>query len=281
MKSNLSYPEKILIGLCMMLSFAPAVWASGFSATVSPPRFELHARPGEVLRESVEISNTDTATATYNMRTADWTLTEDGNVTIHPPELQPGSCRGWTRIERRKLKMPANIERKFRFEIHVPEDAQPGECRVALLLEGMPEEHILAGTEEIRFPVQGRIAIIIYVVVGDAAPDMKLLNLTMDTVNSLQIPVAVLENNGNAHGRPSGILEGVDVAGNRLEFTVSPSPILPGQTRRIPIWPADTNRVSMQDAVLPLKLTGAIEWEGGKEKIDRMLSPTHRIGLTE
>ncbi|NNJ93324.1 MAG: hypothetical protein HKP57_01070 [Halobacteria archaeon] len=281
MKSNLSHPEKFLLALWMTLFVFPAAGAAGFAATVSPPRFELFAEPGEILRESVEISNADTATANFNMRTADWELTEDGNVTIHPPELQPGSCRGWAKIERHKIKLLAESERKYRFEIHVPEDAQPGECRVALLLEGTAEEDLLAGAGEIRFPVQGRIAIIVYVVVGDARPEMNLLRLGMDTVNSEQIPVAVLENSGKAHGRPSGILEGIDAVGNRLEFTVSPSPVMPGQTRRIPIWPARSNRVSIRDIVLPLQLSGTIEWEGGKKKIDEAVSPTHRIGLTE
>jgi hypothetical protein len=281
MKSNQSRPEKFLITLCMAMLAIPAVQASGFSATVSPPRFELFAKPGEILRESVEISNSDTTTANFKLRTADWDLTDDGNVTIHPPELQPGSCRGWAKIERHKLKLIAESDRKFRFEIHVPDDAPAGECRVALLLEGTEDEEVLAGTEEIKFPVQGRIAIIIYVAVGDAMPEMKLHRLAMEKVNSQEIPVVILENNGNAHGRPSGILEGTDAAGNRLEFTVSPSPVMPGQTRHIPIWPAKSNRVAMKDVVLPLKLSGTIEWEGGKQKIDETVSPTHRIGLTE
>lgn len=281
MKSNPLRPERLLLAVCLLLLALPAAQAGGFAATVSPPRFELRAKPGEVLREVVEISNTDTVTASYDMRTADWDLSADGNVTIHPPALQPGSCRGWTRIERRNIRLPAQGERRYRFEIHVPDDAPPGECRVALLLEGSGEEMLLAGNNEIRFPIQGRIAVIIYVAVGDAQPDLSLQRLDMGTVNSQQIPVAVLENTGIAHGRPSGILEGVDALGNRLEFTVSPSPILPGQTRRIPIWPASTNRVTMQDIVPPLKLTGTIEWEGGSRKVDETVSPTHHIGLKE
>jgi fimbrial chaperone protein len=281
MKSNLARHERLLLVFCLVLIAVPAARATGFAATVSPPRFELRAQPGEVLREVVEISNTDTMTASYDLRSADWDLSADGGVTIHPPARRPGSCRDWTRIERHNIRLPAQGERRFRFEIHVPKDAQTGECRVALLLEGGEEEQILAGTSEIRFPVQGRIAIIIYVAVGAAKPELSLLELGMGTVNSQRIPVAVLANTGNAHGRPSGFLDGVDAVGNRLEFTVSPSPILPGQQRRIPIWPASTNRVDAAGIVLPLKLTGSIEWEGGKKKISETISPTHRIGLAE
>lgn len=281
MKSNLSRPERLLLAVSLLLFTVPAALAGGFAATVSPPRFELRAQAGEVLREVVEISNAATMPASYNLRTADWDLSDEGNVTIHPPELRPGSCREWTRIERHNIKLPAQGDRRFRFEIHVPGDAQSGECRVALLLEGMEDENVLAGTSEIRFPVQGRIAIIIYVAVGDAKPELDLLELGLDSFNGQQIPVAVLKNTGNAHGRPSGFLDGVDAVGNRLEFSVSPGPIMPGQQRRIPIWPADTNLVGMDDIVQPLKLSGKIEWEGGSRKISETLSPTHRIGLTE
>lgn len=281
MKSKPSHPDRLLLAACLLFLAAPAALAEGFAATVSPPRYELRAQPGEVVREVVEISNTDTATANYNIRTADWDLTDSGDVTIHPPELQPDSCRGWTRIERHSIRLAPQSARRYRFEIHVPEDAQSGECRVALLVEGTGEETVMAGTGEIRFPVQGRIAIIIYVAVGDARPDLDLVELGMDTVNARQIPVAILANRGIAHGRPGGILEGVDAVGNRLEFTVSPSPIMPGQTRRIPIWPAETARTGTVDIVPPLKLTGTIEWEGGKRRIDETLSPSHQIGLTE
>ena len=281
MKSKLSHPERMLLAACLYLLGMSAAGANGFAATVSPPRFELRAQAGEIVRESVEISNSATITAGYRLRTADWDLSDEGNVTIHPPELQPDSCRAWTRIERHNIRLPAQGTRSFRFEIHVPEDAAAGECRVALLLEGSDEDDVLAGTGEIRFPVQGRIAIIIYVVIGDAKPELQLLKLELGNVNGQQIPVAVLENTGNAHGRPSGFIDGVDAVGNRLEFTVSPSPIMPGQKRSIPIWPANTNLVGVDDIVMPLTLTGKIEWEDGSRKIDATLSPTHRIGLTE
>jgi hypothetical protein len=280
MKSKLSPPEPLLFAACLLFLAVPAALADGFAATVSPPRYELRAQPGEVLREVVEISNTDTATANYNIRTADWDLTPDGDVTIHPPELQPGSCRGWARIERHAIRLAPQSARRYRFEIHVPGDAPAGECRLALLVEGASDETVMAGTSEIRFPVQGRIAIIIYVSVGDARPDLELVKLGMDTVNTRLIPHAVMANRGIAHGRPGGILEGVDAVGNRLEFTVSPSPIMPGQTRRIPIWPAETGRVSAADIVPPLKLTGTIEWDGGKRRIEETVSPSHQIGLT-
>jgi fimbrial chaperone protein len=257
------------------------VHAGGFAATVSPPRFELHARPGETLQEVVEISNTDSAPADYDLRSADWQLSASGGVTIFPPQLQPGSCRPWTRIERRHIRLPAEGQRRYRIQIRVPEDAQAGECRVALLLQGGEDRAVMANADAIRFPVQGRIAIIFYVTIGDARPDLGLLEMHMETVNNRQLPVAVMRNDGKAHGRPTGILQGKDALGREFEFTVSPSPILPGQTRHIPIWPDHDTGQEATDLVAPLHLTGTIEWDGGSQKIDTSVSPTHRIGLAE
>lgn len=270
---------KLLVAMASLLITIPTL-AGGFAATVSPPRFELHAQPGDVLQEIVEISNTDSQPADYDLRTADWSLSESGSVTIYPAELQQGSCRPWTRIERRHIRLPAEGQRRYRIQINVPENAEPGECRVALLLEGSDGKAVIAGAEEIRFPVQGRIAIIIYVNVGNARPELTLLDLTMETENNRQIPVAVFRNTGKSHGRPSGILQGKDAAGNELEFTVSPSPILPGQTRRIPIWPEKYDIHGSDELLTPLHLRGTIEWEGGAVTIDKSVSPTHRIGLT-
>jgi len=280
MKSKSSRPDNILLaGSLLLASLFPALaQAVGFAATVSPPRFELRAAPGDTLNQVVEINNADNLPVDFELRTADWDLTESGNVTIHGDELQPDSCRPWTRIERHKIRVAAERGRRYRFQIKVPEDAPAGECRVALLIEGSGEETVMAGNELVQFPVQGRIAVIIYVAVSDASPQLNLLKLSMDSVNQQQIPVAVFRNDGNAHGRPSGILDGSDAVGHKQEYTVSPSPIMPGQTRRIPIWPASRDADKI---VSPLQLRGTIEWEGGKHEIDEAVSPTHRIGLTE
>ena len=280
MKSKSSRRKYRLPGICLLLcSLAPSqAQAVGFAATVSPPRFELRGMPGETLNEVVEINNTDTLPVDFRLRTADWELTDRGNVTIHGEKLQPDSCRPWTRIERRNIRIAQESGRRYRFQIRIPDDAPEGECRVALLLEGSGDETLMAGSEMVKFPIQGRIAVIIYVAVGEARPQLNLLELSMDNINQQQIPVAVIRNVGNAHGRPSGILDGTDAIGRKQEFTVSPSPIMPGQTRRIPIWPADRNAAEI---VAPLQLQGTIEWEGGKHRIDETVSPTHRIGLTE
>lgn len=238
---------------------------------VSPPRFELQASPGETLRQIVTIQNAGDRPATFSLRTADWDLSADGGLTIHPPELQPGSCRPWTRIERRSLRLPAQGLKRYRFEIQVPDDAPAGECRLALLVEPGEDAELMARARNIRFPVEGRIAVIIYVGIGAAEPQLEVRELRLDEVNGRLTPVAVLHNSGKAHGRPEGFLQGSDASGRRLDFTVAATPVLPGQTRAIPIWQAPAEGTERVDLQPPLTVRGMIEWQGGEQRVEAVL----------
>ena len=129
----------------------------------------------------------------------------------------------------------------------------------------------MARARNIRFPVEGRIAIIIYVSVGDAAPVLSLQSLELQDVNGRLTPVALLKNTGNAHGRPDGFLEGIDASGKKIDFIVARTPILPRQTRPITIWQATAEGDTAVTLTPPVKIKGLIEWQGGRHKVDTTL----------
>jgi len=265
--SRHSFCLLLLLNTCL----ASAAWGAGFSAMVSPPRFELQGEPGDVIREIVDIENAGDTVAVFSIRTADWDLSDTGGLTIFPPDLQPGSCRPWARIERRSIRLQPQSGRRFRFELHLPEQVPVGECRLAILVEPGDEESVMARARNIRFPVEGRIAIIIYVTVGDAAPTLSLRGLELQEVNGRLTPVAVLENTGTAHGRPDGFLEGKDASGKKIDFTVAQTPILPGQTRPVTLWQATAEGEEAITLMPPLKIKGLIEWQGGRQRVDATL----------
>src|ERR1700749_1898041 len=82
-----------------------AVHAQGFAAMVSPPRFELKAKPGKTSRNVIEVSNRSSAPAKFLIHTADWTLGTDFGVSFHD-DLQSGSCRPWVALERPEVVVP-------------------------------------------------------------------------------------------------------------------------------------------------------------------------------
>lgn len=248
-----------LVWLACVFATHPAY---GFAGYLSPPRVEINAKAGDVLREVMIVGNEDAAPATFDVQSADWSLDALGVPTFQIETLAPGSCRDWLKLERRQLNLAARSERRFRFEIHVPPTAQPGLCRFAILVSSAAP----ASTVELpnlRLPVQGRLALIAYVMVGDIKPALALVKVSHELFQGKSTPVLVIRNTGMAQGRLEGSLQGVDARGQALEFTVANSVILPGEERTIPLWVNELAGKPLEYS-RPLTLKGSLDWSGGK-----------------
>ncbi len=256
----------IVIGLLYLL-LQSAASASGFMATVSPPRFEIQAKTGKVVREIVEIGNPGNEVGEFRVRTSEWAMDEKGVLAFDTGGLMQNSCRPWVKIERRTVKVRPRGSKRYRFEIHVPELVEQGECRFALMIEPTDTGSVIAKAGEVQFPVQGRIAVIVYLSIDGAQPRLEFQNIKMSRLNGFVRPMVSFKNTGNAHGRPQGVLEGRDASGERFDINVSPVPILPGQTRQIDLWPVDLNGKT-RSFEPPLQLKGRIEWLGGHYDIN-------------
>lgn len=204
--------------------------AGDFALSVSPPRFELSAQPGETVRAVAELSNQATAASELNFATAEWDLTPEGGVVLSDA-LKPDSCRPWVAIERRKAVLQSKAQLRYRFEVTPPADTAPVECRFAIVVSGAEEK--VSPNADMSFPVRGQIAIIVYVAVGDVKPALQIIKADLAELNGALTPVLMVENSGTAHGRLSAFLSGTDAAGKKREFAPSTLPVLPGETRMI------------------------------------------------
>ena len=249
--------------------------AGTFDVGVSPPRIEQRAKPGKIARNTITITNFAKESGRYLVKSADWGLTKEGRVTFNEGAPSEGSCRPWVRIERRQLTVPAGASKSYRFEVHVPADVEAGECRFALLLSADPKTIAPIGLGSISIPVVGRVAVIVYVTVGKARAELKLRGVEMRERQGKTVPVVILENAGNAHGRPAGDLTAVDASGRKTLLVVEQFPVLPGETRAITLQPVDQSRQGGQGPAFelktPLTIRGKIQWEGGSAKIDQVV----------
>lgn len=272
-------PIKIVLIISALTSittfiFNTDVIGANFAARVSPPNFELKAKPGKILREIITIENADVETAVYQIRTADWALIGNSQVQIHPPDepLTLKSCRPWTRIERKKLKLSPKKVKRYRFEVHVPEDAESGECRFAIVISPAPETLDAMELGNLKVPIMGAIAVIVYVTVGDAAPVLEYRGAYLDKEKEL-VPVIQFFNSGNAHARPFGSIQVIDADSRKVDLLVSPFPILPGRKTGIKLMnnPQISGIESIEVLVPPLQLKGLVEWDGGRYKLDTVV----------
>lgn len=245
------------------LLLAPcASHAQGFSALVSPPRIEDSAKPGETYRNVIEITNVSPRASHYTVKTADWTLLAD-NTAQFAEGLAADSCRPWVGLEAGELDMGPNAKRRYRFEVAVPAGAPSGECRFAIMIEGDPES--VAGGMAV--PVSGRIGVIVYLAVGDAAARLEIAGQSVRTVDGNEVPVLSIRNSGNAHGRLQGFVEGTDGSGRKYSFAPSTYPVLAGETRDIPLVPQGDSEDSPPPVlVYPVQLKGRLDW--GQQRLD-------------
>ena len=260
--ARIGYFRLLFTLLCAMTAISGALGvrvanAQGFAAIISPPRFELFVKPGEKTRQVIEITNASAQLAKYYLKTADWALDKNGGVSFDET-LQAGSCRPWVAIEAREISVSGGGKYRYRFEVAAPADAPPGECRFALLVEG--DEQAIKATNGPPVPLAGRIAIIVYVTVGNAAPKLEVVNSQVALVDGVATPVLQVKNTGNAHGRLDGFLSGTDASGKKLEFTISTLPILPGETRVILLTVTRDEREAPVKVVYPITIRGNLEW---------------------
>ncbi len=259
--------RRVAIRLVASLAFAPSMAHAVFDAAVSPPRFELKAEPGAVIRETLTVSNGAAQPARYAVQTADWRIDDSGTVLYHEGGPAPDSCRPWTRLERHSISVAAQGSRSYRFEVHVPPDAKAGECRFALLVSSEAALVAPKGANGIQIPVVGRLGIIVYVTIGDAKPELKLVKVGMAKINGKATPVATFRNAGNAHGRVSGALAAKDAQGRKVELVAEEAVILPNVTKTIALSPVDyaagEPRLPQFELVPPLHVRGKLQFLGG------------------
>jgi len=246
------------------------VRADDFAVAASPARFELTARPGAVVRGVLEIDNAAPSSATYSVKTADWAL-DPNAAALFSDALQPGSCRPWVAIERHEITVSGHGSYRFRFEAAVPAAAPPGECRFAILVQG--KEQPVNTKTGVIFPVAGRLGVIVYITVGDAKPRLSTVGGVVAQVNGEPTPTLLVRNDGSAHGRLSGFLSGVDAKGARLEFTPATLPILPGETRRIPLILDQPDKSRLLHVAYPVTIHGELLWSGGSAQMLQTFAP--------
>jgi fimbrial chaperone protein len=267
MKSKL-FPSAACIAAAML--FSGPTLSAGFGAGISPTKFELRAKPGATLREVLTILNAADEPAEYALRTADWMLDDNQGVEYFEDDLIEGSCRPWVKLERRLLKIMSGGQKRYRFEVHVPEDAPVGLCKFAILIE--PGDAAMASVgenEEIKFPVVGRYAVTVYVTVGDAKPNIEYLGLGEQQIGAMRLPTLQFRNDGNTYDRAFGQITATDAAGKRHSLVASSFPVLPGRTESILLaLENDPNKAGAVALEYPLKLKGRIQIGGQTFKIE-------------
>ncbi|UXC17730.1 fimbrial biogenesis chaperone [Comamonas squillarum] len=244
--------------------------AAPFEMAVSPSRFELTAKNGERIGQSIDLHNLGSAATALSVRTLDWSYSAEGQISYHD-ELLPGSCRPWVALERRTVKVPAQTKQAFRFQITPPADAPRGECRFMIAIEGVePAQQtiIQSGGASLSLPVTGRIAVAVYVMLGGAEPKLEVEQIGMRDIAGKRSPSITVRNSGDAHGRLEGTVDAKDAKGRDFMLAVEGTPIMPGQTRHLALVPKGEDGQPAIQPSYPIKARGLLDWDKGSFKLN-------------
>ncbi len=247
----------------LLLNLMPQL-AAAFALMVSPPRFELQSKPGKTIREIIEIENVSNSTQNLSIQTNDWQLDSQGSV-LFEEALAADSCRPWVALEAKKLTVQPSASKRFRFEIQIPENTTDRECRFAIMLEGEPQ----VNRGQVPLPVTGRVGVIVYLRLGNAAPALSITKAQqMTNANGSKNLALEINNTGNAHGRLEGYIKATDNTGKVWQLSPSADPVIPGKPRVIALIAQDDYQPNMSGMQLPIKLKGTLEYEGGKINVE-------------
>ena len=245
--------------------------AQGFSVYISPPLHELKGKPGQTIRQTVELTSGSQLPSGFKAYTADWRLNDDGTAHF-VDSLEPDSCRPWVAIERREFRLAPRAKSRFRFEVYVPADAVSGECRFALMFEGADPIELTAMN---NLPLAARVAVVVYVAVGDARPQLQLVdNKVVKTANNV-LGALKVRNSGQAHGRLGGILRPPTLKDSTLKSCRRPSRSCPyGRPWLLCSCPPKARRSRRQYHPSVFE----VDWNG-KEETFQSTSPLHHEDL--
>ena len=255
--------------LLLLLVLPLTAQAQGFSALVSPPRFEGKAAAGTTYREVVEITNASNAASHFSVHTADWGLDASG-AAVFSEGLKPDSCRPWVGVEAREITLSPRGKRRYRFEVNVPADAPAQECRFAIMIEGDPQ----AVPGAVALPVSGRLGVIVYLAVAGAKPQLVLEGTATKTIEGRRVPAVRVRNTGTAHTRLEGFGTMIDAKG--VKWTVMPEsmPILAGEARTVALQPQDEgDQKAPAQVAFPVKVNGTFDWSNQRLPVEATIAP--------
>lgn len=259
--------------LFIALSTGTLAVSGPFEIAASPSRFEISGKSGVRVGQSLDIYNVGKLPAEVALRTLDWSYSTDGNISYFD-ELQPNSCRPWVTLERKAVVVNPSSKRIFRFQVDIPGDAPRGECRFMIAIEGIEPAYkalLESGGASLSLPVNGRIAIAVYLSISGAESRLELTEIGMRDIKGKRTPTVTVTNTGDAHGRLEGSLDVIDTKGVAFELIPEGTPVMPGQTRILTLVVKTETRIAAIEPVYPVKVNGILDWEKGSFKVNAEL----------
>lgn len=229
-----------LITALLILFLLPIVIAATIQAqqpsraiTITPPRFELYANPGDQVSEIIRVRNDSASPTSFKVLIEDFTsVGEEGQVALQEDNSTHSfSLAQWITPETTDITLQPGEERPFTFTVSVPKNAEPGGHYASVLFQAA------GGDVQGGASVTQRVgALILLRVSGNVVENASIESFTAPTYaqkTPLNITLRV-KNAGNTHIRPRGTIVITDIFGKKVdELPLNGQNVLPGVVRKM------------------------------------------------
>ena len=239
--------------------------------SVNPQIFELDVFPGEKISQKINLKNLSEVPMPILVKVTDFTAVEDSGEMEFDESLQDASLasRKWFQIENPNFILEAGEKKEIKFEISIPENAEPGGHYSVILFEPqLPSFYFKPGQPK-TIPVVGVLFLIsvktlalesvslekpIEIVEFRIPKEERLQNLEKSLASIFQIIPGVsaaminivekspssfllrIKNNDIFHHKLSGKLLIYNFFGKKVgETEIKRTTILPGKIRQFPV----------------------------------------------
>ena len=231
--------------LSALLVAAVAGPARAGDVSIMPSNFSLSAAPGEDATTVVHIhygkdGPEDVSPLRIVLSTEDWDMSEDGSLSFEKERELAASARPWILFSPSEAEVRPGETLVMRVSVLVPDDAEAGEYRAALIAQPRAATgHLAAGTK--RLDLQCRLASIVYVTVPPVHRNVDLAGLSVARKDDRWVLQPRIQNLGQTTLRVHDSFEILPLGAAPSTLTCErdlqeSGVVLPGRMRELSQW---------------------------------------------
>lgn len=209
----------VLVLLMLAFSVLPAVGqeegVKQEKVSVSPALFELNAKPGDILENSMKVINTGNAIQDFEMEIRPFVGNELGQAKIVADDDSIYFLKSWVKMEPTQFTLAPLQTQVVKFTINVPLNAEPG-GQYGTILASLVNESEVSGTGAV---VRSKVGTLILVAVaGDINYSAYIGEFSTNKKRFERSPITFktnIHNNSTVHIKPKGFITLTNVFGRK------------------------------------------------------------------
>ena len=218
------------------LFFAFQINAQGTGITISPLTFELSVNPGNIITNTIKVSNSSDSAVSVKMEAEDFVaIGEEGKVVTTSEEDKTYSLREWITIIPSEFTLEKDSDRMIDFIIEVPQNAEPGGKYGSVLasVTGSLQEGVTGTAITTKTG-----SLVLLMVAGELKENLNIKEFSVPSFQEYgPVPFEIrFENTGTVHVKPKGYIVITNLFGKNVKELEFPQEnVMPEAVRKIEV----------------------------------------------